>query len=438
MTLNQLIDERIVDSIIKDYKLDISDETFADYIQGIKAFQNEEGIFDKSLFDRVLASSNLSSEEFINSYKRMLLENLIFGIYQSSAYVPNLLKENILNYILDKRTFDLVSIDLSSKSHVKIPNYTEQELEDFYHQNQKLFEVPESRKLNYIIIKYKDLLQKSKVNDLNILDYYEKNKENFENKTFDESKAEIESILKSNMESSQISDFLKALEDEIALGLSLNQISKKQDLKIYSIEDFTKDYQSKEPDLKDFKDRIMNMQEQEVSYPMEVKEGLIIFEIEKIKNTETPTLKEIYNKVVVAWENHQYEQNNLGIIQNFAQIANSQNFIDQASKLGLDINHDISVSRNKQDNDKNIEDSLLNEVFISNINQITKLVIYNGKAYIAKINNISKNSISNEEEDNIKQNINNNIKRSMIDDIITHLKYINKVQINTKLLEREE
>ncbi len=438
LTLNQLINERIIDSIIKDYELDINKEIFVEYIKGIKIFQNENGVFDKELFDKMLSSSSLSPEEFISSYKRMLLENLIFSIYQSSTYVPDLLKENILNYILDKRTFDLVSIDLANKTESKIQNYTEEELEDFYLQNQKLFESPESRKLNYVVIDYKNLLHDPELNDSDLIDYYENNKENFENKTFNESKSEIESILKSKDQSNQIDDFVKLLEDEIASGLSLRQISQKRNFDIFSIENFTENYKITEPYLKDFKDSIMGMQEREVSYPVEIKNGLIIFEIEKIRAAEIPPLKDIRIKVLSIFENNLYKKLNLETMQNFTKTTNFNNFIEQASRNGFDIKNNISISRNKTYDEKNLPELLLNEIFITNSGEVTKLVVHNDIAYVAKINNVSSDSITKDAKDKIKQNINNNIKQNTIDDMITHLKHKNQIRVNTKLLEKEE
>ena len=388
LTLNQLINERLINKVIKDQMLDIDNITFIENIKKTKAFQNEDGLFDKAKFEKFLSTANISQEEFMNSYKQMLLQNLIFNIYESSIYIPNLLQKNILDYSLERRIFDLVSIDKLNIKYTKLPAYTEKDLKEFFDQNQNLFKLEESRKLNYVIVSYNDLGTKYNPNTEYLAHYYEENKNDFEGKTLDQSKDEIINILKNVEKSNQTNSFIKILEDEIAAGNTLDQISKEHKLKISFIENFTNSYSTKEEFLNDFKNTIIGMQEKEVSYPIEIDNGLVIFEIEKINPARIAEFKDALKEIDVSFKNHKYEELNFAKMKEFATIANSDNFIKEASQRGFNVDNDISIARDRSCDKKELPSNLLNEIFKHSPQQMTDIIQDKDYYYVAIIRNI--------------------------------------------------
>jgi peptidyl-prolyl cis-trans isomerase D len=438
LTLNQLINERLINKVIKDQMLDIDNITFIENIKKTKAFQDEDGLFDKARFEKFLSSTNISQEEFMNSYKQMLLQNLIFNIYESSIYIPKILQKHILNYSIEKRIFDLVSVEKLNSKGLQLPIYTEKDLKEFFDQNQNLFKLEESRQLNYVRISYNDLATKYTPNHDEIARYYEENKNDFEGKTLEQSKNQIINLCQNIEKSNQIYILIKNLEDEIAAGNTLDQISKKHKLKINFIENFTNSYIPEESFLKDFKDTIIGMQEREVSYPIEIDNGLIIFEIEKINPAKIPEFKDVLKKIDVIFRKHKYEELNFAKMKEFATIANSNNFIKEASQRGFNIDSNISITRNGSKDRKELPSNLFNEIFKHSPQQITDIIQDKDYYYIAIIRNILKNPIDSKSEELIKNNIQKDIKQSIIDDMLLDTQFINQIKVNSKLLQQQD
>jgi parvulin-like peptidyl-prolyl isomerase len=438
LTLNQLINERLIDKLIKDYELEISDKDFIQHIKKIKIFHNDKGVFDKSIFDRVIASSNMSSEEFIDSYKKNLLQNLILNSYNSAIYVPNILENYIVNYMFDTRMVDIAYIDLTSAKYTQPINYTEKNLQDFYLQNQKLFELPESRNIKYLQVSYDELVNNNQVTELDINTYYNDNKSNFENQTLQEASKEIESILQSSSRSRQISDVIKKLEDQIASGQTLRQISEQNKLKINSINNFSKDYHSGLYYLNDLKDTILGMQEQEISYPIELKDGIIIFEVEEIKKSQVPKFNDIYKEVEAKWINSAYKKQNLDIMEKLKKTANHKNFITEAKKIGLNLQENIVFTRNGVPTHLNVPEEILNEIFKSSKGDTTNIIIKNDKAYICLLKDVYIGKGDKKDIEKIQDNFSLSFKQSLIEDLISSIRLDNNIKINQKMLMPNE
>ena len=436
LTLDQLINERLVKQIIENSDIDISDETFYGYIQKLATFQNEMGEFDRKKFDKFLLNSSISEQEFISSYKQTILGRLVFDTYINSIYVPKILDNNILNYSLETRIFDVASIDLSNIASFDKYKYTQKDLEEFYNKNREIFKIKEYRDINYMTISYADIIKNFKVEDRDIESYYKENQDDFNGKNLEEAKKEIPSILASKQKSEQLNKFVNLLEDEIASGVTIDEIARKYNFAIHSILNFSDE--QNQPPLNDFKNTLMGMEEKELSYPIETKDGLIIFEVKKINQARVAELSEIQKIVEEEFKKDLYRKINLESINSFSRISNKQNFISEAAKHGLKVKTNLSITRKEYANAKDLPESLINEIFSTKSGESTKVSIEKDRAFIAFVKEIKQKV---EDQNSIKQildNIQNRVKISFIDDIILHLNNINQIKINKRFLEREK
>lgn len=196
VTLNELIDQRLVVSGAEKLELKTTDAEVRDQLVQLPYFQ-KEGKFDKDLYLSLLKANRITPQEFENNIRTDLLQRKVITLLRSQVKIsPN---EVFKDYVLKNDKVNIQFIQLSPDALGSRVSVTPQQIEEFAIKDENL-----KRAQNYYTNNRHLYKIKNKA----------KNKEGEEEKTklFDEVKSEIFQTLLSE---DQRTKFTKELTDEL-------------------------------------------------------------------------------------------------------------------------------------------------------------------------------------------------------------------------------
>ena len=222
--LSSLVSITLLDLEIKDLKLILSKEIIAERLKKNKNFQDENGKFQRTLYEKFLLTNNMSAAMYEIKLKNNALQKQLFTYISGGAEFPYFLVNR--HYIENNRKLNIEFINLN-KYYKKKDEFTNEEIKIFINENSEKLK-QDFIDFSYAVITPKNLIGldeynqaffdaideidnkisknidfKSIINELNIKSITKKdyinleNKETFENKIYNSRKDKIE-ILEDN------------------------------------------------------------------------------------------------------------------------------------------------------------------------------------------------------------------------------------------------
>lgn len=277
LAVYELIRERIVESIIEQYKLDISDEKMLELIKEDKYLQDSEHNFNKELFANIARFQDLTEDELFLVMKQDILKQIFFNAFSSNIKAPEFLTSQALKYYNEMRQADLMTFDAKNLKKFNIAAPSEEELKHFFEVNQEEFAISEKYDFNFVTIDLKKIRNTIKISD-----------------------AELKKIYDDSLESFSIPDSYDFYDLVFADAEEATKLSKKLSHDIQKFDSIIFEYTKKpssnfkiiEAESNNIDDEILNILSQlkndEVSAPVKINNGYHI--IKKIKHTPSKTL----------------------------------------------------------------------------------------------------------------------------------------------------
>ena len=130
--LSSLISMTLLDLEIKDLELFLSKETIAERLKRNKNFQDENGKFQRTLYEKFLLTNNMSAVMYEIKLKNNTLQKELFTYISGGAKSPNFL---INKYFKENnRKLDIEFINLK-KFYKKNDEFTDKEIKNFINEN---------------------------------------------------------------------------------------------------------------------------------------------------------------------------------------------------------------------------------------------------------------------------------------------------------------
>ena len=385
--LSALVSTTLLDLEIKGLNLVMSKDVLIEIIKENKKFQNEKGIFERTLYEKFLLTNNMNAPVYEIKLKNNALQKQLFAYISGGAKSPKFLIDKYYKKNNRKLEINYVNLDGFYK---KANEFTDQEIQTFLDKNS------EKLKQDYIDFSYAILTPKNLTGS-----------EEFNQVFFD-----------------KIDD----IENKISKNISFESIVK--DLNI--IPTVKKDYISLE-NKKTIDNIIYNSRKDKIEI-LEDKNSFIFYQIDKINN-KLPNLND--DKFKTQIKNLLFQKEKYVFNGNILDQINKNEFnqvsFDKFGKNGVD-----KIKLNSIKDNKKFEINSIKVLYSLAINKFTLIADANDNIFIAKTidyedKNISQNSdqfrtISNEAS---AQN-RNGILQSY--DYLLNNKY--KVVINEKTLDR--
>ena len=130
--LSSLVSSTLLNLEIKDLNLVISDKIIAESLKKNKNFQNENGKFQRTLYEKFLLTNNMSAAMYETGLKNNALQKQLFTYISGGAKSPNFL---INKYFKENnRKLDIDFINLN-KFYKKNDEFTDKEIKIFIDEN---------------------------------------------------------------------------------------------------------------------------------------------------------------------------------------------------------------------------------------------------------------------------------------------------------------
>lgn len=443
IVMKRLINNSILKYLVRYYSLDLSDDTVIQLLKESPIFKNEQGMFDIKIFKAAFKNSYNSEEEYLLNIKEKALIDIAINSFLLPFQTPKIMIKNIIDYMAETRNVELVEIDLKTvPKNVTIPSPTDEQIQDFYKNNQGLFEVAESRSFYYIKISNQFLQKKIIITKDELLEFYNENKEDFGNQNFAKAETAARNLLKQQKLEELIGEFTKNLEDNVAAGLSLTEIAEKYDIPIQQMDNVT--YQDlTKTDIAESSDSIFELTEEELSYPIEIQnkdsEGntIMLAQLKSIQPTKIEELALVKEKVAKLWLEKYLANFNWQLIENIAKdYTPDQKNVKEYAISGVTINSAASFTRSDiSENNQNtfVPIELLISIFQARIGTNSPIFQMGNKAYFAHIKSIK---IDSKKGDKINQDsgndIANTIQNCVVEELIGYLAKQNNMKVSAK------
>ena len=438
VVLQRLINDTILNDIADYYNLDLSEGAVISYVKQSPIFKNEKGEFDIGIFKSMFRNSNQNEAVYLQNYKEKLLKGAIISTFLEAFKVPQSMVTNVVSYMAERRFADLVQVDLKTpQKNDEITNISDEKLEEFYKTHKELFTVQEMRNLSYIKADAALVAKKIIITEQGILDFYEENKDEFENKSFDKIKVQLVAAFKQQKADELMIEFAKNLEDDVAAGLTLKEIAEKYEVELVDLKNVTYEKAiDKDSVISVAADAIFEMTEGEVLYPVELqdKSGLILVELSTITPAKLEEFSVVKEKARLLLKDRLIAHANMKNFENLASdYKNNKLSVKELSVLGIKADPKFSISRSQLEEETKLPQGLLFSIFQLKKGETTPVFRLGNKAYFAHVKNIST------DDEKLKtinksagESISTTIKNSILEELIFYFIKKNNMKVNFK------
>ena len=346
-TIEKLIESELINQLVIDSGLNITNEKLVESIKNIEFFRNEEG-FDRIKYERSINSIGMASSIFEAQLRMDLLsEQLQAGFFETTFILePEL--ENILR--LESQSRDITYTILSLPSFIEDGEISDSDIDTFYQANPNLFTQPEQVKVAYLELNIKELAKDIETNEEVLRNFYNDNKGDYDvveqrsvrklfvktgEKATNENKTKAEAVITSALELvNEGKDFEEIVKQSAGETLEFSEHI----------------FMSKGIMGKEIDEFLFNSEEGAVSKVIETKEGFNIVKVIEIKGGSENKYENSAQKVKEDYKNKQAELQFFELSDQLTTLSyeNSDNLEIAADAIGKEI---INTDYFARDND---------------------------------------------------------------------------------------
>ncbi|HEY0587231.1 MAG TPA: SurA N-terminal domain-containing protein, partial [Pseudoduganella sp.] len=176
--LDQLIAQRAVNAEIRRAHMTVSNEKVQQTVLAqLPMLIKADGTFDVEQYRQILAAQGMNVDTHQNQLRNDLaLEQVASGI-ELSGFAPRTVAKSISDYGSQEREVQELALPISQfLPNVKV---TDEMVKSFYDKNAKLFEIPESAKIEYVVLNADAVASQVNVSDEEVAAYYKANEKRF-------------------------------------------------------------------------------------------------------------------------------------------------------------------------------------------------------------------------------------------------------------------
>ena len=346
-TIEKLIESELINQLVIDSGLNITNEKLVESIKNIEFFRNEEG-FDRIKYERSINSIGMASSIFEAQLRMDLLSEQLQAGFIETTFILEPELENILR--LESQSRDITYTILSLPSFIEDGEISDSDIDTFYQANPNLFTQPEQVKVAYLELNIKELAKDIETNEEVLRNFYNDNKGDYDvveqrsvrklfvktgEKATNEIKTKAEAVITSALE----------LVNE---GKDFEEIVKQSAKETLEFSEHI--FMSKGIMGKEIDEFLFNSEEGAVSKVIETKEGFNIVKVIEIKGGSENKYENSAQKVKEDYKNKQAELQFFELSDQLTTLSyeNSDNLEIAADAIGKEI---INTDYFARDND---------------------------------------------------------------------------------------
>ena len=358
-TIEKLIESELINQLVIDSGLNITNEKLTESIKNIEFFRNEEG-FDRIKYEQSINSIGMAPSIFEAQLRMDLLSEQLQAGFLETTFILEPELENILR--LESQSRDITYTILSLPSFIEDGEISDSDIDVFYQANPNLFTQPEQVKVAYLELNIKELAKDIETNEEVLRNFYNDNKGDYDvveqrsvrklfvktgEKATDENKNKAEVVITSALElANEGKDFEEIVQQSTGEALEFSEHS----------------FMSKGIMGKEIDEFLFNSEEGAVSKVIETKEGFNIVKVVEIRGGSENKYENSAQKVKEDYKNKQAELQFFELSDQLTTLSyeNSDNLEIAADAIGKEIINTDYFAR-----DNNLEGLLSDPLIIS-------------------------------------------------------------------------
>ena len=156
--------------------LSVSDINVRDKILKDDAFKDDLGQFSELVFRQLISESGYTEDSYVEGTRQDLAREQMVETISSSLIIPKIMKDRLGEYNLEERSVDYITIKAENE---KLDEPKNHEILEYYEKNKENFMSKEYRDANTLLLDAKEYAKKSTVTEEEIKLLYEERKESF-------------------------------------------------------------------------------------------------------------------------------------------------------------------------------------------------------------------------------------------------------------------
>jgi len=316
--VDNLINERLVDQNSANLGIKVSDERIKDTIRKMPEFQID-GVFDNNRYLALINQAGFFQSSDFRDYLRLEMSRrqLTQALIASEFSLPY---QNKIASELQNQTRDIKFALIGLASFEKSIEVSEEEINNFYQENQARFMNQEKVKVNYIALNVDDIAKSIEVNDEDVKTYYEENINNFRK----EEQRKISHILiEVNDDESKAKAQAESILAEINSGKDFAELAKKYSADTFSGENGGDlDWLERGTMDEVFDEKAFTLKDiGSVSDVVKTEYGFHIIKLTGLKAQETKALDEVFDELKVRVSNQKAQEEFFVLQQEMARLS---------------------------------------------------------------------------------------------------------------------
>ena len=375
--LDELIDSVIVREFVRTNKFQISENQLISDIKNNKIFHTNNK-FNPKRYEKLLESQGIKTTEYekirLSELKTLqFYNNIVASTFLTTQQIQDLKK---LKY--QTRSFKLLSLSYKDfKNEKKI--YTQKEKKDFYIKYKNIFSLPEKYDIEYLVYNKKILREQLSFSNDNLENYYKEN----QFKYIIPEKRKISQIFLSNIKSSKISngELIKEILEKLKQGESFESlVVKYSDDKLSNKKQGNIGWISRNELTEEINNAAFNINKvNSISNIVETLQGFYILKLSDIKEAKIPNFNDIENIVKIDYENSQIQNRYETIFEDVSNLLyENPNSLDKVEdylsvkKVSTNLNTLSKIKKEHKilNNEKVLNALRSDQVYVDNYNSL--------------------------------------------------------------------
>ncbi|MFP8777617.1 SurA N-terminal domain-containing protein [Hydrogenophaga sp. RWCD_12] len=175
-TLERLVRDRVLATAVQKEHLYTSDQRLARALQedpNIAALRKADGSLDVERYQQLLSRQGLTPEGFEARVRSDLSLRQVLGATQATGFAPPSVANVSLNAFFERREIRVLPVVAKDFAAKVTP--TDAEIEQFYKDNQPMFQAPEQVDIEYVVLDAKELAKTIALPEDDLKAYYKEN-----------------------------------------------------------------------------------------------------------------------------------------------------------------------------------------------------------------------------------------------------------------------
>tara|TARA_B100000674_G_scaffold201785_1_gene164722 strand:- start:86 stop:1951 length:1866 start_codon:yes stop_codon:yes gene_type:complete len=182
--VERLINRSLLDQLLIDLKISVSDGLLLKNLKTNPNFKNAEGNFDRKKYNDYLSKINLSENEFEKILRNDLSRGLFTQILDPNFNHNQNIVKTIAGYIGEERKVKLYRLNYDTNTSLQ--GFNKDEVRKFYENNKNNYSSKSIRKYSILNINQSQFLNEIEITEEEIQNIYEERKQNFTQPEFRE------------------------------------------------------------------------------------------------------------------------------------------------------------------------------------------------------------------------------------------------------------